>query len=199
MDIPELGPLTPQKSNVLTRAIGRLLLFIFRWQVTGKVHNAPKFIMVWAPHTSMWDFFIAHASRLAVGFQSSWLVAARHARWPLGFVMRKLGGIPIHRSASHNVVSQVVKTFNANDRLLLAIAPEGTRRKVEKWKTGFWHIAVQAGVPVQLVSFDYKKRVTECGPVIELSDDIEADMKYIQNYYKAVNAKHPEKFGGEYL
>lgn len=199
MDIPELGALTPQRSNATTRAIGRLFLFLFRWKVTGKVHNAPKFVMVWAPHTSMWDFFVAHASRLAVGFQSSWLIAARHAKGPVGGIMRKLGGIPIHRSASHNVVSQIVDTFNASDRLLLAIAPEGTRRKVDRWKTGFWYIAVQAGVPVQLVSFDYEKRVTECGPVIDLSDDIDADMQRIQSYYKGVKAKHPEKFGGEYL
>ena len=93
----------------------------------------------------------------------------------------------------------MVEIFNASDRLLLTITPEGTRRKVDKWKTGFWHIAAQADVPVQLVSFDYEKRVTEFGPVIELSDDIEADMERIQNYYKGVRAKHPEKFGGEYL
>lgn len=199
MHLPELGPLTPQRSNALTRAMGRLLLYLSRWRVTGYVHNAPKFVMVLAPHTSLWDFFIAHAIMLAVGFQSSWLIAAGHAKGPVGSIMRRFGGILIHRSASHNVVSQIVETFNASDRLLLAIAPEGTRRKVEKWKTGFWHIAVQAGVPVQLVSFDYEKRVTEFGPVIEPSEDIEADMERIQNYYKGVNARHPEKFGGDYL
>lgn len=199
MDIPELGPLTPQKSNAMTRAIGRLLLFVFRWRVTGNVHNAPKFVMVWAPHTSLWDFFIAHASRLALGFQSSWMVAASHSRWPVGSIMRKFGGIPVDRSSSHNVVAQMVEIFNNSDELLLAIAPEGTRRKVDRWKTGFWHIAAQAGVPVQLVSFDYEKRVTECGPVVELSDDIDADMRRIQNYYRDVRAKHPDKFGGEYL
>lgn len=199
MDIPELGPLTPQKSNAITRAVGRLLLLVFRWRVTGEVHNAPKFIMVWAPHTSIWDFFIAHASRLAVGFQSSWLFAVGDTGWPLGWVLRRFGGIPIDRSASHNVVSQIVETFNANDSLLLAISPEGAYRKVDRWKTGFWYIAAQAGVPVQLVSFDYDKRVTECGPVIRPSNDIEADMKLIQNYFKGVKAKYPEKFGGEYL
>ena len=176
-----------------------MLLRAFRWRVTGQVHNAPKFVVVLAPHTSLWDFFIAHASRLTVGFQSSWMIAASHAKGPVGGIMRRLGGIPIHRSTSHNVVSQMVEIFNASDRLLLTITPEGTRRKVDKWKTGFWHIAAQAGVPVQLVSFDYEKRVTEFGPVIELSDDIEADMERIQNYYKGVRAKHPEKFGGEYL
>ncbi len=93
----------------------------------------------------------------------------------------------------------MVEAFDNSERLLLAIAPEGTRRKVGKWKTGFWYIATEAGVPVQLVSFDYEKRITECGPVIELSDDIDVDMKRIQNYYKDVRAKHPEKFGGEFL
>ena len=93
----------------------------------------------------------------------------------------------------------MVEIFNTNDKLLLTITPEGTRRKVDKWKTGFWHIAEQAGVPVQLVIFDYEKRLTEFGPVIDLSDDIEADMQRIQNYFKGVKAKHPEKFGGEYL
>jgi len=199
MYIPELGPLTPQKSNILTRAIGRSLLLGFRWQVKGKVHNAPKLVMVLAPHTSACDFFIALASMLAVGFRSSWLIAAKHAWWPLGFFMRRLGGIPVHRSTPHDVVSQIVKTFNDNDRLLLALSPEGTRKKVAKWKTGFWHIAAGAGVPIQLVSFDYTKRITECGPVIDTSNNIEADMKLIQNYYKGVQAKYPCKFGGEYL
>jgi 1-acyl-sn-glycerol-3-phosphate acyltransferase len=113
--------------------------------------------------------------------------------------MRRLGGIPVHRSAPHEVVSQIVKTFNDNDRLLLALSPEGTRKKVARWKTGFWHIAALAGVPIQLVSFDYARRITECGPVIETSNNIEADMKLIQNYYKGVQAKYPSKFGGEYL
>ncbi len=118
---------------------------------------------------------------------------------PVRVILQRLGGIPIDRSTSHNVVSQIVETFNASDSLLLAISPEGAQGKVDKWKTGFWYIAVQAGVPVQLVSLDYEKRVTECGPVIELSDDIDADMKRIQNYFKGIKAKNPEKFGGEYL
>lgn len=199
MNIPELGPLTPQKSNALTRAIGRLLLSILRWQIKGQVHNGLKFIMVLAPHTSAWDFFIGHASKMAVGFQSSWFIAAKHAKWPLSIIMRKFGGIPIHRSTSHNVVSQIVKAFDDYEKLMFAMFPEGTRRKVDKWKTGFWYIATQAEVPIQLVGFDYEKKATICGPVIEPSNDIEADMELIQNYYKDVKAKHPEKFGGEYL
>ena len=113
--------------------------------------------------------------------------------------MRWLGGIPVKRDASHNLVSQIVQTFNENDKLLLALFPEGTRKKVVKWKTGFWHIAVQADIPIQLVSLDYDRRVTIFGPVIELSDSLEADMERIQKYFQGVRAKHPDKFGGEYL
>jgi 1-acyl-sn-glycerol-3-phosphate acyltransferase len=199
MHIPEPGPLTPRKSNVLSRAVGRLMHSAFRWQIKGKVHNAPKFVMVLAPHTSMWDFYVGLAGKLAVGLHSSWLVSAAYTWWPLGVFLRRLGGIPIYQGGSHNLVSQIVESFNDNDRMMVTLFPEGTRKKVLRWKTGFWYIASQAGIPIQLVSFDYEKRITECGPVIMPSNNIEADMKKIQEYYKGVQAKHPDKFGGEYL
>jgi 1-acyl-sn-glycerol-3-phosphate acyltransferase len=199
MDIPEPGSLTPVKSNVLARATGRLMLSAFRWQIRGKVLNAPKFVMVLAPHTSIWDFYVGLAGKLAVGLHSSWLVSAAYTWWPLGFFLRRLGGIPIYQNGSHNLVSQLVQSFNENDRMMVTLFPEGTRKKAEKWKTGFWYIASQAGIPIQLVSFDYEKRITQCGPVIEPSNNIEADMKKIQEYYKGVQAKHPDKFGGEYM
>lgn len=199
MNIPDLGPSIPQRGNVLTRAIGRMLLAGYRWQVEGNVHDAPKLMGVLAPHTSSWDFYTTIATMLAVGFRSSWLIADAYTWWPLGVFMRWLGGIPVKRDASHNLVSQIVQTCNENDKLLLALFPEGTRKKVVKWKTGFWHIAVQADMPIQLVSLDYDRRVTIFGPVIELSDSLEADMERIQKYFQGVRAKHPDKFGGEYL
>ena len=199
MDIPEPGPLTPQKSSRLSRATGRLLLSLLRWQIKGKVHNAPKFVMILAPHTSIWDFYVGLAGMLAVGLHSSWLVSSAYTWWPLGFFLRKLGGIPIYRDGSHNLVSDIVQSFNNNESMMVTLFPEGTRKKVGRWRTGFWYIAARAGVPVQLVSFDYKKRVTECGPVIMPSDHIEADMKRVQEFYRNVQAKHPEKFGGEFL
>ena len=119
MDIPELGPLTPRKGNALTMAIGRFMLFAYRWRVKGEMHNAKKFVMVLAPHTSSWDFYTPIATMLADGFWSSWLIAAAYTWWPLGVFMRWLGGITVHRSASHNMVSQVVKSFNDNEELVL--------------------------------------------------------------------------------
>ena len=176
-----------------------MMLSAFRWQIKGKVLNAPKFVMVLAPHTSMWDFYVGLAGKLAVGLHSSWLVSAAYTWWPLGVFLRRSGGIPVYQNGSHNLVSQIVESFNDNDRMMVTLFPEGTRKKVGTWKTGFWYIASQAGIPIQLVSFDYEKRITECGPVIEPSNNIEADMKKIQEYYKGVQAKHPDKFGGEYL
>ena len=96
-------------------------------------------------------------------------------------------------------MSRIVESFDANDRMMVTLFPEGTRKKVARWRTGFWYIASEAGIPIQLVSFDYEKRITECGPVIVPTDNIEADMKKIQEFYKHVRARHPEKFGGEFL
>ena len=199
MNIPKLGPLTPRRGNILTRAIGRVLLAVYRWQVLGKMHNAPKLILILAPHTSLWDLYTPNATMMAVGFRSSWLVAAALSFWPLSLFIRWSDGIIVHRSSSHNLVSQVVKEFNDNDSLVLTLSPEGKLSKVIKWKTGFWHIASQTGVPIQLVSLDYGKRATEFGPVIKTSDSIEADMERIQNYYKDVQGRNPDQFGGEYL
>ena len=199
MHIPEPGPLTPQKSSFLSRAVGRLLLSLLRWQIKGKVHDAPKFVMILAPHTSIWDFYVGIAGMLAVGLHSSWFISSAYTWWPLGFFLRRLGGIPIYRNGSHHLVSRIVESFNTKDRMMVTLFPEGTRKKVARWRTGFWYIASEAGIPIQLVSFDYEKRITECGPVIVPSDNIEADMKKIQEFYKHVRARHPEKFGGEFL
>ena len=199
MNLPGLGPLTPRRGNVLTRAIGRALLAGYRWRVEGNVHNSNKLVMVLAPHTSSWDFLTTNATMLALGFRSSWLIAEAYTWWPLGIFMRWLGGIPVKRNTSNHLVSQIVHAFDENDELMLALFPEGTRRKEVKWKTGFWHIAVRAGVPIQLVSLDYDRRVSEFGPVIEPSHSLEADMKRIQQYYRGVRAKYPDKFGGEYF
>ncbi|HID82608.1 MAG TPA: glycerol acyltransferase [Chromatiales bacterium] len=199
MKPPALGPLTPRQGNALTKAIGRALLVVYRWRIKGEVHNAPKFVIVIAPHTSQWDFLAPNVTMLAVGFRSSWLFADAYDWWPLGSFMRWLGGIPIERSTSHDLVTQVVQTFNENDELILGLFPEGSRKKVQKWKTGFWYIAVQASVPIQLVSLDYERRVAEFGPVINPSDSMEADMERIQNHFRGVMAKYPDQFDGEYF
>ena len=199
MDVPFCGTAPPRSGNRLTRAIGRLLLAVFRWHIEGEVLNASKVVMIFAPHTSMWEFFTGLATKLALGCGNHWLVADSFAWWPLGNILRWLGGIPVDRSAHQGVVSQMIQRFNEEKKFILTIYPEGTRKRVQIWKTGFWQIAVGAGVPIQIVGVDYEKRATIFGPALNPSGSLEADMKEIQAWYRNLRAKHPDQFDGEYV
>ncbi len=199
MDVPLCGSEPPHSGNRITRAIGRLLLALFRWHIEGEVLDRAKFVMVVAPHTSIYDFFTGLATKLTLGCRSQWLVADRYTWWPLGSILRSFGAMPVDRSAHHDLVSKMIQRFNQEDKFILTIFPEGTRRRVEKWKTGFWHIASGADVPIQIVGIDYEKRATIFGPALDPSGNLEADMKEIQAWYRGVKAKHPDQFFGEYV
>ncbi len=197
--IPPLGPAVPRWGNRLTKAVGRLLLAGYGWRVEGQLPDASKFVIVLAPHTSCWDFLTNMGTMLAVGFQSHWFIADAYDWWPFGKFLRWLGAVPVDRSMSHDLVSKMVKRFKESDEFILAIYPEGARKRVGQWKTGFWHIASRSGVPIQLVTVDYEKRVTLFGPVIESSGSVEADMEKIQAHYQGARGKHPDQFDGDYL
>jgi len=199
MKIPQLGSAIPSRGNVVSKAIGRFMLLILRWKIIGEVHNVSKIVIVVAPHTSWTDFWVGLATKLALGLRASWLIADTYTKWPVGNIIRWLGGIPVNRQANNDLVSSVVGTFNVQDGLVLGILPEGTRKKVAKWKSGFWYIAKEAGVPIQLASLDYDKRSFEFGLVIETTENKDSDMRKIQEYYKSVTPRHQGKFGGEYL
>ena len=199
MKIPQLGSAIPSRGNIVSKAIGRFMLIILRWKVIGEVHNVSKLVVIVAPHTSWTDFWVCLATKLTLGLHASWLIADTYTKWPVGIIIKWLGGISVNRQRNNNLVSSVVTTFNDEDALVLGILPEGTRKKVIKWKSGFWYIAKGAGVPIQLASLDYDKRCFDFGLVIETTENIDSDMRDIQNYYKNVTPRHPRKFGGEYL
>lgn len=194
MNIPIIGTLVPQTSSILRKIVGRTILFLHRWQIKGSVHNTSKFMFAIAPHTSYWDFISSIGTMLSMGLKSQWFIADVFCWWPIGYLMRWLGGLPIDRTTRHDIVSKMITKYKEEEELLLSIYPEGTTHKTEKWKTGFWHIAKGAGVPIQLVGLDYKKRATVFGPILELSENIESDIKIIQRYYKDIAPKCPEKF-----
>lgn len=199
MYIPKLGDSIPKTNSVIKRAIGRFILWSYRWRIEGEVLNSKKFMVILAPHTSYWDFLTNMGTMLALGIHNRWFVADVFCWWPLGNFMRWLGGIPIDRNSPQDLVSFTIGKFTDHNELILALYPEGTTRKAEKWKTGFWHIARGADIPIQFLAVDYKNRVSVFGPVIRTSDDIEADMNKIQTYFKDVIPKASENFVGNYF
>jgi len=193
MFIPTLATKVPQRGNWFTKWLGRVLLRLCRWHIEGDVCNASKFVFVMAPHTSWWDFTVNLGVKLAMGFHVSWFIANKYTKGLIGIMLANIGAVPVERNSRNDMVTQMAAAFNQRDKFVLAIFPEGTRKRVDSWKTGFWHIAKQAQVPVQLVAVDYRKRATVFGPIMDLSDDKDADIQRMRDYFKPVLAKNPEK------
>lgn len=168
--------------NRFSRWLGRSVIRLIGWRCEGELPNIPKLVIAAGPHTSNWDFVLALGAILGVGVRVSWL--AKHTMFwgPLGRLWRTVGGIPVNRNLPVGLVDQVVKTFNENTSQVVAIMPEGTRRKVTRWKTGFLHIAYRAEVPVLVVSLDYSRKQFIVGPVLELTGDEEIDLASVQRY-----------------
>jgi 1-acyl-sn-glycerol-3-phosphate acyltransferase len=171
------------------------LLKLFGWRAVGAAPDLPKYVLVVAPHTSNWDFLVMLALALALRIKVTWMGKHTLFRPPLGWLMRPLGGLPINRTANHNVVAQAVESFRTSDRLVLAILPEGTRKRTSYWKSGFYHIARGANVPIALGFADYKRKVGGIGRVFLPSGDIDADMTIIREFYSGIEGKRPDQFG----
>jgi len=181
--IAPLGDAIPRRGTWLTRALGRGVLALLGWRVTGAFPNEPKLVMIGAPHTSNWDFVVALAAAFSLRLGFTWVGKHVLFRPPFGWLFRWLGGLPVDRRAPHGVVRQMVSEFGRRPRFLLAIAPEGTSKAVERWRTGFYHIARGAGVPILVVTFDNARRAIHVGPAVTPSGDLTADMDRILALY----------------
>ena len=183
----------------LTQRLANLVLRLMGWRVVGVMPRVPKLVVIVAPHTSNWDFPIGLACGYGSGLLSAWpygfLAKDSLFRWPLGPVLRALGGIPIDRSASSTVVDQMAAVFAGRERFLLVVTPEGTRKRTAFWKSGFYHIARAAGVPIMPVAFDYGRRECRFGEVIVPRGDVEADLEVLRAFYAGVTPKHPANAG----
>ena len=176
------------------RGLARLLFWLTGWRVQGRVPpDLPKFVIVGAPHTSNWDFVIFLGMFLCLRGELRFIGKAELFRPPLGGFFRWCGGYPVERSKSQGMVEQMAGAFRANDCFVLAIAPEGTRSKVNEWKTGFYHIAKQAGVPVSTGYLDSATKTCGIGPTFHLTDDMEADIKSIQSFFAEKVGIHPHR------
>ncbi len=192
--VPPLGDAVARRGNAFSRALAFLAMRVTGWRIEGAFPNAPQFVVIVAPHTSNWDFLVGVMAMFAIGFRGTFLGKHTLFRWPHGAIMRWLGGVPVDRSSSHNVVQQTLDYFDSRPQLLLALSPEGTRRKLPAWRTGFWYVAKGAGVPIVPAAFDYPARRIRIFPPLQPGDDIVADFTRLQSHFDAGMARHPEKY-----
>lgn len=175
----------------LARRLGALYLRLFGWRVEGRLPAATKAVAIAAPHTSNWDLPFMLAVSYVLGVKPSWLGKRELFGRPFGWLMRRLGGIPVDRDQRMNLVEQVVAHFGTVDQLFLVIPPSGTRTRALHWKSGFYHIARGAEVPIICAFLDYRRKIGGIGPVIRPGGDVRADMKMIREFYAQTTAKYP--------
>lgn len=178
-----LPPLVPRRGNRLTRLVGRVLLRLLRWDFVGEFPNLPKMVLIVAPHSSSWDFIVGVAVMFALGFDAHFIGKKELFRGPLGMLMRWLGGIPVDRSSPHGQVGQLRDTLRQRERVILAITPEGTRKPVAEWRSGFYHIAHAAGLPIAPVFFDNVTRTVGFFPVLMPTGDAEREIATLRARY----------------
>ena len=195
MLVPKGGP-RPAPSTIggkLFRTMGKLWMKVMGWNFEGEFPADKKFVLIGAPHTSNWDLPHLLATASQMGIKVHWLGKDAIFKPPFAGLMRKLGGIPIDRSKASGAVGQTIEIFGERDEFYLVVPPEGTRSKVKYWKSGFYHIAHGAGVPIVLGFMDYRRKVAGVGPSIRTTGDYDADLKVIKAFYATVEGKHPAK------
>jgi 1-acyl-sn-glycerol-3-phosphate acyltransferase len=188
-DIPILGSAVPRRGNRLSTGLCRWLLRRWGWRFEGNLPDVSKAVMIVVPHTSNWDFILGVLAMFAIGLRVSFLAKHTLFWWPFGVIMRWLGGIAVDRRSSTGVVDQIVATFAARDELMQVVAREGKGGRVERWKTGFYHIAHGARVPIAPVSFDYGRRVIRFGEAVWPTGDIDCDLAVFQEFFAVSSGK----------
>jgi 1-acyl-sn-glycerol-3-phosphate acyltransferase len=188
--LPRLGASVPRRGSAPMRAFGRLLLRAMRWRVEGEVPDLPRFVIAVAPHTSNWDFVVGAATMFALDLRLTFIGKHTLFRWPVAGLMRWMGGIPVDRSAPHGVVGEAVRSFKGVTQRVLAIAPQGTRSRVERFKSGFLRIARAANVPVVLASLDYEARCVRFGPAFTPGEDVHEELRKVEEFFAKVKGRN---------
>ena len=185
-----------QKLGLLARIVRALLLLWFRhsgWRAVGAFPPNRKFVIMGASHTSNWDFLVFLGTVHALGRQVRFVGKKSLFRWPMGGIMRALGGVPVDRNSPQDLVSQIVDQVAVHNDFLLIVAPEGTRSATTHWRTGFYQIALKAGVPIVCAGPDYPAKLGVIGPVIHPTGDYAADMRPAFDFFRGLHPKHPER------
>jgi 1-acyl-sn-glycerol-3-phosphate acyltransferase len=171
-----------------------MAMTITGWRFEGEYPDVPKSVIIVAPHTSNWDFPIGCMAYFAIGFRISFLAKHTVFGWPWGVFMRWLGGIPVERSVSKDRVAESIAAFNNADKMILVIAPEGTRKLVPRWKTGFYHVAHGARVPIVPIYFDFATKVIGVCRPFYTTGDVARDLSEIEKNFHGRTGQNPEQF-----
>ena len=165
---------------------------ILGWRLNYRHPEFQRYVLIVAPHTSNWDFILGLMANWALELKVSYM--GKHSLFgpPLGWFFRATGGIPVNRDGRHDMIQQMAQRFADADRLLLALAPEGTRGPSDHWKSGFWHIARAARVPVVMAYIDYDRREMGGGAWFEPADEMESDFETIRGFYTPRKGRRPE-------
>ncbi len=162
------------------------------WKIIHDFPKLKKYVVIAAPHTSWQDFPIGIMAKFAKGANVNYIGKASLFKPPFGFLFRWLGGAPVDRTKNTKLVDAIVDVFNTKDAFVLGMSPEGTRKKVDAWKTGFYYIAKGANVPIVMATLDFKNKQIQISEPYILTDDMDADMNHFYNYFDGVEGKHPE-------
>ncbi|NKF23318.1 lysophospholipid acyltransferase family protein [Solimonas marina] len=192
-----IGAHVPRRQRPLLRRLGRAVLRSFGWRLQVTVPDVPKLVVIAAPHTSNWDFVFGMAAVLALDLDVHWLGKHTLFRGIWGRPLRALGGIAVDRQAAGGVVRQSSDAFVAHEQLIIALAPEGTRSRVARWKRGFYHIATAADVPVLVAYIDYRTRTVGANLLVWPTGDWDRDMRPVFAFYDGVTPKRPADFATE--
>ncbi len=180
----------PRLRDGWQRKACRTVLRLCGWSLAGEFPDVPKLVLIAAPHSSWWDGVWGLLIKVAIGADVHFMGKRELFFWPLGSLLRRLGGMAIDRGSAQGVVGQMIDQFRQREKLWLGIAPEGTRKPVQRWKSGFWRIAHEAGVPIFPVAFHYPDKTIRLGPLFDTSADMEADLARLRSFYAPFRGKH---------
>lgn len=181
----------------MVRFLSKLILKICGWKEDGAFPEGKKFVVVAAPHTTAWDFIWGRLHYNSLGKSVKFMIKEKHLKFPFGVILKKLGAVPVYSNSKISLTEQMINEFNKREEFLLTITPEGTRKKVIRWKRGFYYIAKGANMPIALGYLDYEKKTMGVRKLFYPTDDVEADMKEILSFYKDIKGKYPECFSAE--
>ncbi len=189
----KIGDQLPRRGHFFSRGLMALIIALIGWKIKGAIPNVPQIVFVGAPHTSNGEGIMTVLMTMAMGIQVSWMTKHTLFKRPFGTFVRWAGGVPVYRDASHGTVAQMVQLFDKEEKMLLAIMPEGTRDHVRHWKKGFYYIAEGADAPIVPVIFDYANKEVRFDPVFNISGDYEVDLPLIKAIFEGVVPRHPER------